>query len=80
MCYDVCMRTTIDLDDDLLQLARELAAQRQSTIGQVVSELARKGLESKTPPKVRNGILLFPPKPGAKKAHMGLVNRLRDQE
>ncbi len=44
------MRTTLDLDADVLQAAKELAAARGSTAGKVLSELARKGLES---PKAR---------------------------
>jgi hypothetical protein len=35
------VRTTLDLDDDVLQAARELAALRGQTIGAVVSALAR---------------------------------------
>jgi len=40
------MRTTLDIADDVLQAAKELAAQRKTTAGQVLSELARKGLVS----------------------------------
>ena len=39
------MRTTLDIDDDVLQAAKELAANRQTTAGKVLSELAREGLE-----------------------------------
>lgn len=38
------MRTTITIDDDLLEAAKALAAQRKTSIGQVLSELIRKGL------------------------------------
>ena len=38
------MRTTLDIDDDVLQAAKELAAAEKKTAGQVISELARKGL------------------------------------
>lgn len=37
------MRTTLDIDDDVLQLAKELAARERKSAGQVVSELARRG-------------------------------------
>jgi hypothetical protein len=78
--YDDCnMRTTLDLDEDLLQVAKQLARQRAMTIGQVISELARNGLEPKRPPSVRNGVPLFTPKPGAKKPNLDLVNKLRDE-
>jgi len=38
------MRTTLQLDDDVLAAARVLARQRQSTIGDVISDLARQTL------------------------------------
>ncbi len=40
------MRTTLDIDTDVLQAAKELAELRGRTTGQVLSELARKGLEA----------------------------------
>ena len=39
------MRTTINLDEDLLQIARSLARARSISIGAIISELMRKGLE-----------------------------------
>ena len=78
--YDEEVGTTLNLDDDILQIARQLAQQRGSTAGQVVSDLARQALEPKTPPRMRNGVMVFNPKPGAKKPHLALVNRLRDEE
>jgi hypothetical protein len=38
------MRITLDLDDDVLASAKEIARREKKTVGQVVSELARKGL------------------------------------
>ena len=73
------MRTTLELDDDLVQVARQIAAQRGLTIGKVISELTRKALEPKGAPELRNGVPLFAPKAGARKPHMALVNRLRDE-
>jgi hypothetical protein len=73
------MRTTLNLDEDVLQVARQLARQRGMTAGQVISELARQALEPKSPPKLRNGVPLFTPKPGARKPHLALVNQLRDE-
>lgn len=43
------MRTTLDLDDDLLAAARELAAAERRSLGSVISELAWRGL---TPARV----------------------------
>lgn len=38
------MRTTLDIEDDVLQAAKELARQEGGTAGQVISALARRGL------------------------------------
>jgi hypothetical protein len=73
------MRTTLDIDDDLVQVARQLARQRGITMGQVISELARNALEPRTAPTMRNGVPLFVPKTGARKPHLALVNQLRDE-
>jgi hypothetical protein len=80
MRYCRCMRTTLELEDDVIQAAKQLARQRGATIGQVVSQLIRQGLEAKDPPRMRNGVPLFVPKPGAPKPDLALVNRLRDEE
>ena len=38
------MRTTLDLDDDVLASAKEIARRENKTAGQVLSELARRAL------------------------------------
>lgn len=43
------MRTTLELDDDVLAAARELAAGERRSLGAVISQLARRGL---TPARV----------------------------
>ena len=76
----VLMRTTMDLDEDLLLAAKQLAQQRHTTVGRIVSELVRKALTSPEAPRMRNGVPLFTPKRGAAKPGLSLVNRLREQE
>ena len=44
MRYDETMRTTLELDDDLVSTAKQLARERRVTLGQVISELARQSL------------------------------------
>jgi len=58
------MRTTLDIDEDVLQAAKELAEARKKTAGEVLSELARKGLERTHTPRIRNGFPLLPHEPG----------------
>jgi len=74
------MRTTLELDDDLVAEAKRLAKQRGETLGRVISELARKSLAATASPRVRNGVQLIEREPGAPRADMELVNRLRDEE
>jgi len=75
------MRTTLDLDEDVLQAAKELAALRGQTTGAVVSALARKGLETPgTAVRSRNGVPLLGRRPaGAVRPTMSRVNELRDE-
>ena len=44
------MRTTLEIDDDVLAAARELAACRKITPGKVISDLLRKALTIETAP------------------------------
>ena len=70
----------MDLDEDVLGVAKHLAAQQRVSTGKVVSNLMRQALAPKKSPKVRNGVPLFELKPGAKPMTLELVNRLRDEE
>ena len=47
-----CMRTTLNLDEDVMEAARALADSERRPLGQVISELARRGL---APREVRLG-------------------------
>ena len=77
MLDDVGMRTTLEIDDELLQAAKEIAAHRGITAGQVVSELLRKALAPATvSPRVRNGVPLLP---SGQPITLKLVNDLRDE-
>ena len=54
------MRTTLDIDDEVLEAAKELARRERKTAGQVISELARKGLRvERSAAPVRNGVPLL---------------------
>jgi hypothetical protein len=74
------MRTTLDIADDVLQAAKELASARGETTGQVLSDLARKGLTGpERKARTRNGVPLLPRRRGSgNQPTMRLVNQLRD--
>jgi hypothetical protein len=74
------MRTTLELDDDLLGAARQLAKKRGVTLGRVISELVRQSLPATALPKFRNGVEVFVCKPGDPNIDMEIVNRLRDED
>jgi hypothetical protein len=58
------MRTTLDIEDDVLQAAKELALREGTTAGQIISNLARRGLSVPTKVKMtspsRGGVPLLP--------------------
>jgi hypothetical protein len=58
------MRTTLDIEDDVLQAAKELAQREGATVGQMMTKLARRGLGGVgvEPMVVRNGVPVLPPR------------------
>ena len=49
MHYALMMRTTLDIDDDVLQAAKELARAEGGTAGQIISRLVRQALTTPSP-------------------------------
>jgi len=78
---DSRMRTTLDIDEDVLECAKDLAARRRTTAGRVLSELARSALTPRDRAvRKRNGVPLLPRQRGARLVTPEVVNRLRDEE
>jgi hypothetical protein len=81
------MRTTLDIDDDLLAAAKELARRERSTAGKVVSRLLRRSLTGAAAPAPASrarrapvaGFQPFPARAGVV-ATNEQVNALRDAE
>jgi hypothetical protein len=74
------MRTTLDIDEDVLQAAKERARAEKKTAGQVVSELLRKGLTAPGPDvrlEIVDGIPVLPPRGGV--VTKELVDRLIEE-
>lgn len=74
------MRTTLDIDEDVLYVVKGAAQQSGISIGRVLSDLARKALEPRSSPGERNGVPLFTPNRNAPGATLNTVNQLRDEE
>jgi hypothetical protein len=50
------MRTTLNLDDDVFQMARSYADSRSLSLGKAVSELLRRGLRVSMRTRTVNGV------------------------
>ncbi len=74
------MRTTLTIDDDVLNAARERAEFERKTVGEVISSAARNGFFPADPaPATRNGIRLLPVQPGAGISTVELIRELMDE-
>jgi hypothetical protein len=74
------MRTTLSIDDDVIHAARALAEHQRTSLGAVISKLARQSLEKPAEQfEVRNGLPLLPRR-GEGVVTLEMVNALRDEE
>lgn len=73
------MRTTLDIDDDVVAAARELAATERRSLGSVISQLARRGL---TPAQVETagGLPVIRVPAGAAPITPEMVRRALDED
>jgi hypothetical protein len=53
------MRTTLTLDDDILEIAARQAKLRGASLSKTVSDLMRRGLTAPTPSQDKGGIVVF---------------------
>lgn len=80
------MRTTLEIEDDVLVAAKELARRGGTSAGRVISDLARQALtqpaaktaNSAREPAAVHGFRPFPPRGGVVSNEQ--VDRLRDEE
>jgi hypothetical protein len=77
------VRTTLDIADDVLQAAKELSQRDGGTAGQVISNLARRGLavptmERSERPTTRGGVPVLPSR--GEVVTLEQVQRLLDKE
>ena len=82
------MRTTLDIAEDVLQAAKELARRNRTTAGQVLSELAREALSRSAgradgPTSKRHAAEFLGFKPFPRRGGLvtdELVNQLREED
>jgi len=73
------MRTTLAIDDDVLIAAKAMARQQDRTLGEVISDLARKALARPSPKGERNGLPLLGVRPDVAPVTLDAVTALRDE-
>jgi hypothetical protein len=74
------MRTTLEIDDDVLQAARSVAAAEGKNIGQALSEIARRGLAPRSQSKTRSGFPVFEVSRDASPITLEMVKDAMDEE
>jgi hypothetical protein len=74
------MRTTLDIDDDVLLAAKELARTQGVTAGRVISDLVRQSFRKPAKKlKYRNGVPQVTPLPDGELVTTEMVNRWLDE-
>ena len=73
------MRTTLDVEEDVLLAAKEIARSRGVSVGKVLSDLARQAMTRPPACATRGDVPLFPVQPDAGVVTLELVNQLRDE-
>ena len=75
------MRTTIDIDEDVLNVAKDLAREAHQSLGRALSELARKSLHKEMAPSlVRNGVPLLSIRPDSRPVTSQIVAELLEMD
>ncbi|WP_293899799.1 CopG family transcriptional regulator [Phenylobacterium sp.] len=75
------MRTTLAIDDDVLEAARFMAEVQKRTLGEVISDLVRRALAPpvQAEPQYRNGILLLPRVEGSPPTTLEMIKRIDEE-
>ncbi|MFP5226135.1 MAG: antitoxin [Acidobacteriota bacterium] len=53
------MRTTLAIDDDVLEQVKQYAEQRRMSLGKAATDLIRKGITRPAPTHMENGLRVF---------------------
>lgn len=76
------VRTTLNIEDDVLATVKALATRDRKPLGTVVSAMLRRAVEPspKAPKTTRNGIPLFPVSPHARVVTPEQIKELLDED
>ena len=53
------MRTTLNIDDDVLESVKRYSSARAVSLGRAASDLLRRGLATPVPTRIENGLVVF---------------------
>jgi hypothetical protein len=73
------MRTTLNLDDDVMEMVRRYSEARSVALGNAASELIRKGFSTPTPVRMVNGIVVFDVPPDSPRITSERVKELESE-
>ena len=74
------MRTTVNIEDEILEAARVLAAERRISVGAVISDLARKGLfQTEKRPSRKKGFPVFDVSPASTPVTLDRVKSFEEE-
>ena len=73
------MRTTLVIEDDVLEVARSLAEAEGKSLGEVISELARRGFAPRSEEAVDEGFPVFSLSPEARPITLEMVQRALEE-
>jgi hypothetical protein len=74
------MRTTLDIDDDVLETAEKLSADQHKSAGQLISEWARRGIPTHPKESAENNGFEIIPAEGRVIAREFVARMLEDSE
>ena len=74
------MRTTLRIDDDVIEAARSLARAEQKQLGEIISRLARRGLAPRPQSAHDRGFPTFSVSKGAGPITLEALRRAEDDE
>ena len=77
------MRTTLDIEEDVLFAAKALARREKKSAGKVISELARKGLAGDASPTAREPKAVYGFKPFPREGRIvsnEMIDKLREDD
>ncbi len=73
------MRTTLDIDDRILEIARALSREQGRSLGSIVSELASRGLAERHSASAQTGLPTFDVRPDSRPITLEMVREAMDE-